>query len=136
MNRTEMVDIISRQRSLDAPVVEDVLRSFLDLVILNLAVGEPVTIRGFGRFDPKVRPNANLKHPRTGELIATGERTTINFKPSRRAKRELNPPLANAPDLNPSGSTACDETAGSGGDGSLPTPSIAGSGGEWMTITG
>ena len=56
MNRTEMVDIISRQRSVDAPVVDDVLRAFLDLVLLSLAVGEPVTIRGFGRFDQKVRP--------------------------------------------------------------------------------
>lgn len=132
-----MVDIIARQRDLEAPVVEDVLRSFLDLVVLNLAVGEPVTIRGFGRFDPKVRPNANLKHPRTGQPISTGERTTINFKPSRRAKRELNLPLGKAPVLNQlSGLTPCDVTEGSGGDESLPTPSTATSGAELTSITG
>ncbi len=133
MNRTEMVDIISRQRELDAPVVEGVLRSFLDLVILNLAVGEPVTIRGFGRFDPKIRPNANLRHPRTRKPIATGERKTINFKPSKLAKLELNPPLGSGRPF--AGHTPCDATDESDGDEPPQTSSTGTSGAEPMSIT-
>lgn len=131
-----MVDIISRQRAVDAPVVDDVLRAFLELVLLSLAVGEPVTIRGFGRFDQKLRPSANLKHPRTGAPIATGERRTISFRPSKKAKVALNPPLSKGTDPNrhvdlmPS-----DSTVVSGGSGSPPVTLTVTSGVEPMTIT-
>lgn len=91
MNRTEIIDIIARQEELEAPVVDLVLKSFVSLLLLNLAVGESVTIRGFGRFDPKTRPSASLRHPRTGARIETGVRRTIGFRPSMRAKDQLNP---------------------------------------------
>lgn len=135
MNRTEMVDIISRQRAVDAPVVDDVLRAFLDLVLLSLAVGEPVTIRGFGRFDQKVRPSASLKHPRTGAPIETGERRTISFRPSKKAKVVLNPlSMGTDPnrhhDLEP-----CDETGASDGNASHPTGYTVISGAVPMSIT-
>ncbi len=100
MNRTEMVEIIARQHAVDAPVVDSVLRAFVDLVLLNVAVGEPVTIRGFGRFDPKVRPSAKLKHPRSGQTIETGERRTIGFRPSMKVKDALNPPFELGTDPN------------------------------------
>jgi DNA-binding protein HU-beta len=135
MNRTEMVDIISRQRSVDAPVVDDVLRAFLELVLLSLAVGEPVTIRGFGRFDQKIRPSANLKHPRTGAPIATGERRTISFRPSKKAKVALNP-LSTGTDPNRLVDLMpCDATAASDGDVSPPIEYTATSGAEPMSIT-
>jgi nucleoid DNA-binding protein len=136
VNRTEMVDIIARQREVSTGVVENVLSAFVDLVILNLAVGEPVTIRGFGRFDPKIRPSANLKHPRTGEAIATGERVTINFRPSRAAKRELNP-LEPGTDPNRASDPApCDATVASDGDVPPSAISTGISGGELMSIIG
>jgi DNA-binding protein HU-beta len=135
MNRTEMVDIISRQRSVDAPVVDDVLRAFLELVLLSLAVGEPVTIRGFGRFDQKVRPSANLKHPRTGAPIATGERRTISFRPSKKAKVALNP-LSKGTDPNRHVDLMpCDVTVASDGSGSPPIAYTATSGAEPIIIT-
>jgi DNA-binding protein HU-beta len=137
MNRTEMVDIISRQRSLDAPVVDDVLRAFLELVLLSLAVGEPVTIRGFGRFDQKLRPSAHLKHPRTGAPIETGERRTISFRPSKKAKVALNPsPLSKGTDPNRLVDlTPSDSTVASDGNGSPPIVFTATSGAAPTTIT-
>lgn len=136
MNRTEMVDIISRQHAVEAPVVDDVLRAFLDLVLLSLAVGEPVTIRGFGRFDQKLRPSANLRHPRTGAPIETGERRTISFRPSKKAKVALNPPLLKGTDPNRHVDLApCAETDTSDGNGSHPTTYTATSGVAPMSIT-
>jgi nucleoid DNA-binding protein len=96
-----MVDIISRQKQLEQPVVDSVVRAFVDLLVLNLAVGEPVMIRGFGRFEQKTRPNAVLKHPVTGQLIETGIRRTISFRPSMKVKGQLNPvPLTQGTDPN------------------------------------
>lgn len=130
-----MVDIISRQQSVEAPVVDDVLRAFLDLVLLSLAVGEPVTIRGFGRFDRKLRPSANLKHPRTGAPIATGERRTISFRPSKKAKGALNP-LSPGTDPNRHDDLMpCAETATLAGSGSPPARFTATSGAGPMIIT-
>jgi DNA-binding protein HU-beta len=130
VNRTEMVDIISRQKEVDGTLVDCVLKAFVDLVILNVSVGESVTIRGFGRFDQKVRPSANLKHPRTGQPIATGERRTIAFRPSMKAKDQLNPvPL----ELSPRGDrTPCDATVALAGSAS-PAMRSTGISGDRLT---
>jgi nucleoid DNA-binding protein len=136
MNRTEMIDVISRQQSIDAPVVDEVLRAFFDLVVLNLAVGEPVMIRGFGRFDQKFRPSVVLKHPRTGLPVTTTDRRTISFRPSKKAKVALNPPLLEGTDPNRHVDLMpCAETAASDGNESPANRYTDTSGVSPMTIT-
>lgn len=105
MNRSEMVAIIARQSEMQPPAVDTVIGAFVDLLVLNLQVGESVTIRGLGRFDPKVRPSTTLKHPRTGATITTGERNTVSFRPSMLLKGRLNPLAAGTDPNRSAGST-------------------------------
>lgn len=61
-----------------------------EVVTRRLAEGEPVSISGFGKFasrDKKSRPGRN---PKTGDVIAIGERRVLTFRPSQLLKKALN----------------------------------------------
>jgi DNA-binding protein HU-beta len=90
MNRTEMVSAIARREKVKHAVVEAVVESFLDLLVLSISTGEEVTIRGLGRFEPKQRVSVTLRNPHNGEPIETGPRRTMVFKPSTTLKEKLN----------------------------------------------
>lgn len=136
MNRTEIIQILSRQKRVEQATVETVLQGFVDLVLLNLAVGEPVMIRGLGTFNQKKRPAVTLKHPRTGEPINTGDRVTISFRPSSTAKKTLNPdPFEMGPDPHNRGSVPSVATVESAGDTFLSTSSTDTCGAVWTTAT-
>lgn len=93
MNRTEMVATIARSQRIKHAVVEAVVEGFLDLLVLNIAVGEEVTIRGIGRFEPRERVPVVLRNPHSGEPIDVGPRKTMVFKPSMTLKDRLNAPV-------------------------------------------
>lgn len=90
MNKSEIVKAVARQTNIEAPVVDEVLASILKLVVLNLAVGEAVMMRGFGRFECRDRPPTTLRNPRTGEPIPVPARTTVVFLPSALLKGRVN----------------------------------------------
>jgi nucleoid DNA-binding protein len=90
MNRTEMVSAIARRQKIRNDVVEDVVEAFLDLLVLNMAVGEDVTIRGLGRFETRLRPRVKLQNPHNGQAIDVPPRRTMVFKPSMKVKERLN----------------------------------------------
>lgn len=90
MNRTEMVSAIARRQKIKAAVVEDVVEAFFDLLVLNMAVGEEVSIRGIGRFETRLRPPVKLQNPHNGEAIDVAPRRTMIFKPSMTVKDRLN----------------------------------------------
>lgn len=90
MNRTEMVAAIARNQEVKAAVVENVVEAFFDLLVLNMAVGEEVTIRGLGRFEPRTRPAVKLRNPHSGEHFDVSPRRTMVFLPSQVVKERLN----------------------------------------------
>lgn len=90
MHRGELVSAVARDTEHDRQVVEEVTDSFLWVVTLSLSLGEPVTIRNFGRFQTRLRPPSKLRNPRTGELFAVPARSTVVFSPAPRLKRRVN----------------------------------------------
>lgn len=90
MNRTEIVAAIARSQQVKAELVDEVLTEFLDLLVLNMAVDEPVTIRGLGRFEPRTRPPVTLRNPHDQTPINVAPRRTMVFKPSMKVKERLN----------------------------------------------
>ena len=67
-----------------------VVDDFFELVVLNMAVGEDVTIRGLGRFETRIRRSVRLKNAHDGTPVDTGDRVTMIFKPSMKVKERLN----------------------------------------------
>lgn len=90
MNRTEMVSAVARKQGVKVETVETVVNEFLELLVLNMAVGERVTIRGLGAFEPRERPPVTLMNPHDKTAIDVPVRRTMVFKPSPRVKERLN----------------------------------------------
>lgn len=90
MNKSDLVRMAAKRTSVTIPVADDVITAFLELLVLNLATQQGVSLRGFGRFEPRVRPPVKLKRPTDGEPIDVGARRTAVFLPSTSLKTRLN----------------------------------------------
>ena len=92
MNKKEMIRAVSRRTKLPAAVVDDVVEALIDIVTLNLAVGQEVAFRGFGKLEPRDRGPKTLKHPGTGDVLELQSYRTVVFLPSDVLKERLNSP--------------------------------------------
>lgn len=81
---------VARQTQLKTYVVDEVVTSLLNITTMSLAAGYEVSFRGFGRFEPRVRPPVTLRNPQTGTPIPVPARTTVVFLPSARLKGRMN----------------------------------------------
>lgn len=92
MNRGDVVKAISDNTDQPATVVDEVLGAFFDVVAVGLAGGAPVTIRRFGKFEPRHRRAVTRKNPKTGIEIKVPEKVSVGFVPSGNLKDRLNRP--------------------------------------------
>lgn len=90
MNKGEIVQVVARTTNTKPPVVQEIFDTILRILVLTLAVGEEITLRGYGRFEPRARPPTTLKNPRTGQPIHVPARTTVVFLPSSNLKDRMN----------------------------------------------
>jgi nucleoid DNA-binding protein len=54
LNRTDIVRAVSNHESLPISLCEKVIGGLLDVLALSLAAGEPVNLRRFGKFEPRL----------------------------------------------------------------------------------
>lgn len=90
MNRGDVVKAISDNIDQPATVVDEVLGSFFDVIAHGLADGSAVTIRRFGKFEPRRRRAVTRKNPKTGIEIKVPEKVSVGFVPSGNLKDRLN----------------------------------------------
>lgn len=90
MNRGEMVKAISEKEQMSATLVDEVLSSFFDQVAVALASGDDVTIRRFGKFEPRKRRAVTRLNPKTKIPIDVPAKTSVGFVPSTNLKQRLN----------------------------------------------
>lgn len=90
MNKSDLVRMAAKRTSVTIPVADDVITAFFDLLVLNLATEQEVSIRGFGKFEPRTRPPVTLRRPTDGEPIKVDRRRTAVFLPSMTLKEKLN----------------------------------------------
>lgn len=64
-----------------------VYRSILANVSTALARGEPVTLRGFGRFSTRFRPFRWCQIPRDGEIVRIPDHRIVSFRPGAEMRR-------------------------------------------------
>lgn len=90
MNRGDLVKAIADQDGLPSAVVDQVLGSLLDTIALSLAAGDEVTIRRFGKFEPRRRRAVTRLNPKTGIPVNVPEKMSVGFVPSMNLKQRLN----------------------------------------------
>ena len=92
MNRTELVDAMAKKmgNSVTKKEVESALKSFVDVVTEELTNKGKIQLVGFGTFETSVRPEREVRNPRTGETMKVAESVVAKFKPGKALKDAVN----------------------------------------------
>lgn len=90
MNRRDVVSAVADRSDLPFSQVDQVLTVLLDVITEGLRTGEEISIRRFGKWEPRKRRPVTRKNPRTGEDVFVAATKTIGFIPSVNLKAAIN----------------------------------------------
>nr|UWG83446.1 MAG: DNA-binding protein [Bacteriophage sp.] len=83
MTKQDLVNTVAEQTGLNSYQVKEVIEHSLDAIRDKVAVGEMVTLRGFGTFQTKQRKAKPARNINTGETLLVPARKVVVFKPSK-----------------------------------------------------
>jgi nucleoid DNA-binding protein len=88
MNRVELINEIVDKASVEVTKkqVDDVLKTFVNIVSNVLVDGDKVQLVGFGTFETVHKAARKGKNPQTGEELVIAERNVPKFKPGKALK--------------------------------------------------
>lgn len=111
MNKSELIDAVSKTTSLAKREADAAVNAFIHAVASEMKAGRRVVVAGFGSFNPTRRGARVGRNPQTGAPVAISASRGVRFAPSAMLKDILNgrSPL---PQLRPPASS---RTAGSAG---------------------
>lgn len=91
MTRSDLADVIyNRHGGISKREASEMVNLILELIKVRLLKGEKVEISGFGSFEIMKKLGRKSRNPRTGEFIQIPSRYSLNFRPSKLLKKELN----------------------------------------------
>jgi integration host factor subunit beta len=89
VTKRELVQRIAEKTGVQQISAKEVIQSFLDEIIAELAKGNRLEFRDFGVFEPKCKAHRVARNPRTGEQVEVPEKTTVKFKVGRLMKKKI-----------------------------------------------
>ena len=87
MNKTELINIISRKTDMEFLKAKQLIDTFCDTIMSEVKQGNRVQISGFGTFELRNRKSKKGRNPQTGESIIIPERAVPFFRPSQEFKK-------------------------------------------------
>jgi len=90
MNKTELVAAMAKETNLSKKDVEDVLKSFVDVVADELKKGGKIQLVGFGTFEVSERAAREGRNPQTGETMTIAASKAPKFKAGKALKDMVN----------------------------------------------
>jgi DNA-binding protein HU-beta len=90
VNRSELIDTISRTTSLARRQAEAAVAAFVSAVMSEVRAGRKVSLVGFGSFNPTRRGARMGRNPRTGAPVRIGPSMGVRFSPSTTFKDVIN----------------------------------------------
>jgi len=90
VNRTELVEEVSRKAVLDKKKADDVVRVVTETVMSEAKAGNKVSIFGFGTFSPTARAARMGRNPQTGAPVKIAAAKSVRFAPASAFKEVLN----------------------------------------------
>ncbi len=123
ITKKELVNRIAEKTTVTKVVAKDIIQSFLNSIIEELAAGNRLEFREFGVFETKERAARLAQNPRTLEKVKVPAKRIVKFKVGRMMRQRVsgdddvddeNPALADT-DLRPGEMAA--ERAQAGGAG-------------------
>jgi integration host factor subunit beta len=89
VTKRELVQRIAEKTGVQQISAKEVIQSFLDEIINELAKGNRLEFRDFGVFEPKSKAHRVARNPRTGAKVEVPEKTTVKFKVGRLMKKKI-----------------------------------------------
>lgn len=89
MNKTELVEIVSKRTGLTKKDSENAVAAVLDGITDSMAKGEKVQLVGFGTFEVRERKEREGRNPSTGEAIKIAAQKVPAFKPGTALKDKV-----------------------------------------------
>ena len=90
MIRSELVQKIANENTdLRLEEVENIVDTFFDAIVEQLATGGRVELRGFGAFSTRARESRTGRNPRTGESVSVEAKKVPYFKPGKEMRERL-----------------------------------------------
>ncbi|MBN1418194.1 MAG: integration host factor subunit beta [Planctomycetes bacterium] len=89
ITKRELVQRIAEKTGVQQVSAKEVIQSFLDEIINELASGNRLEFRDFGVFEPKVKAERIARNPRTGDKVVVPEKVTVKFKVGRLMKKKI-----------------------------------------------
>ena len=80
MNKTELVEKIAEDAGLQKKEAEQALKAALNAITDAVAVGDRVTLPGFGTFERRERAAREGRNPQTGETLKIAKARVPAFK--------------------------------------------------------
>ncbi len=125
VTKRELVQRIAEKTGVQQISAKEVIQSFLDEIINELAHGNRLEFRDFGVFEPKSKAQRVARNPRTGERVEVPAKTTVKFKVGRLMKKRIQPMEATpspTPPLTPTPSVP--PAVGGEGASTPPSPGV------------
>lgn len=80
MNKSEMIDTVSKNTGLTKKAVSEVFEGILAVTIQNLKSEGVSLLPGIGKLERKSRPARQGRNPQTGETVQIEARNVVRFK--------------------------------------------------------
>ncbi len=118
VTKRELVQRIAEKTGVQQISAKDVIQSFLDEIISELAKGNRLEFRDFGVFEPKSKAHRVARNPRTGDKVEVPQKTTVKFKVGRLMKKLIQKDGVDVGDLDDEDDDD-DDDQGKPGDGKI-----------------
>lgn len=89
MKQNELGQAVASRTGLSAAQATGALTAAVDIIAAALAVGDSVTLSGFGTFEPRQRAARSGRNPQTGEALTIAASVVPAFKPAAALKRTV-----------------------------------------------
>jgi integration host factor subunit beta len=89
ITKKELVNRIAEQTTVTKVVAKDIIQSFLDSIIEELAAGNRLEFREFGVFETKERAARRAQNPRTLEKVSVPAKRIVKFKVGRMMRERV-----------------------------------------------
>ena len=87
--KRELVKRIAKKLDCKQELAKEIVQSFLDEIIAELALGNRLEFREFGVFDVVVKKPRMARNPRTGATVSVPAKRMVHFKVGRLMKEQV-----------------------------------------------
>ena len=89
LTKEELQNLLFDAIGLTKRECRDMVNTIFEEMRAALEAGETVKLEGFGRFQPKERPQRWARNLKSGERIIVSERRVVTFHPSRKLTEDI-----------------------------------------------